>query len=59
LHVIVDLEYSPTNLDEPEGLIYRIAEKRRVLLDEVHFFDHPYFGALVKVSPGVSALAPL
>lgn len=51
LHVIVDLEYSPTNLDEPESLIYRIAEKRRVLLDEVHFFDHPYFGALVKVSP--------
>mgnify|MGYP000538830186 FL=1 len=51
LHVVADLEYSPLNPDEPEDLIYRIAEKRRVLLNEVHFLDHPYFGALVKVSP--------
>ncbi len=51
LHVVADLEYSPLNSDESEGLIYRIAEKRRVLLNEVHFLDHPYFGALVKVSP--------
>jgi len=51
LHVVVDLEYSPSNPDESEELIYQIAEKRRVLLNEVHFLDHPYFGALVKVSP--------
>jgi len=51
LHVVADLEYSPVHYDEFEGLIYRIAEKRRVLLNEVHFLDHPYFGALVKVSP--------
>jgi len=51
LHVVADLEYSPLNSDEPEDLIYRIAEKRRVLLNDVHFLDHPYFGALVKVSP--------
>ena len=48
---MADLEYSPLNFDEPEDLIYRIAEKRRVLLNEVHFLDHPYFGVLVKVSP--------
>ncbi len=51
LHVVTDVEYSPSHTDESEGLIYRIAEKRRVLLNEVHFLDHPYFGALVKVSP--------
>jgi len=51
LHVVADLEYSPVHSDESEDLIYRIAEKRRVLLNEVHFLDHPYFGALVKVSP--------
>jgi len=51
LHVVADLEYSPAHSDESESLIYRIAEKRRVLLNEVHFLDHPYFGVLVKVSP--------
>ncbi|MBE0470307.1 MAG: hypothetical protein IBX55_12475 [Methyloprofundus sp.] len=51
LHVVADLEYLPSHSGESEGLIYRIAEKRRVLLNEVHFLDHPYFGALVKVSP--------
>ncbi len=48
LHVIADLEYSPA---EAEGVIYRINEKRRVLLNEVHYLDHPKFGAVVKVSP--------
>lgn len=48
LHVIVDLEFSPPTSD---GLIYRLNEKRRVLLNEVHYLDHPLFGAVVKVSP--------
>jgi len=48
LHVIVDLELSPP---ESDGLIYRLNEKRRVLLNEVHYLDHPLFGAVVKVSP--------
>jgi len=51
LHVITDLEYSPKGLVETEDLIYRINEKRRVLLNEVHYLDHPYFGVVVKVSP--------
>ena len=48
LHVIADLEFSPA---QPGGLIYRLKEKRRVLLNDVHYLDHPLFGAVVKVSP--------
>ncbi len=29
---------------------FRIKETRRVKINEVHYFDHPYFGALVKAS---------
>ena len=29
---------------------FRIQEKRRVKLNEIHYFDHPFFGALVRVS---------
>lgn len=29
---------------------FRISEKRRVKLNEEHYFDHPKFGALVRVS---------
>lgn len=48
LHIIADLELSP---EESAGVIYRLSEKRRVLLNEVHYLDHPKFGAVVKVSP--------
>ncbi|WP_428355069.1 CsiV family protein [Methyloprofundus sp.] len=48
LHVIADLEFSPP---ESAGVIYRLNEKRRVLLNEVHYLDHPKFGVVVKVSP--------
>ena len=38
-----------TNLDlEFDG--YRMTEKRRIKLDEKHFFDHPKFGILMQVS---------
>lgn len=50
LHVLVDLEYTQ-EAAESAGLIYRLNEKRRVLLNEVHYLDHPYFGLVVKVSP--------
>ena len=37
------------NLDlDFEG--FRLEEKRRLKLDEVHFFDHPKFGVLLQVS---------
>lgn len=29
---------------------YRLIEKRRIKLNEVHYFDHPKFGVLVQVS---------
>jgi hypothetical protein len=29
---------------------FRLAEKRRIKLDEKHFFDHPKFGVLMQVS---------
>ena len=29
---------------------YRLQEKRRMLLDDVHFFDHPKFGILLQVT---------
>jgi len=33
----------------PAG-VYQLREKRRVKLNEIHFFDHPFFGALIRVS---------
>lgn len=35
--------------NQPSGT-FRIQEKRRVKLNEIHYFDHPFFGALVRVS---------
>ena len=40
LYINLDLDY--------EG--YRLNEKRRIKLDEKHFFDHPKFGVLTQVS---------
>ncbi len=50
LQILADIEYRPDGTEE-DRLIYRINEKRRVLLNEVHYLDHPVFGAIVKVSP--------
>lgn len=36
---------------ENEGMVYRLNERRRVKLSETHYFDHPKFGALVRVAP--------
>ena len=40
LYVNLDLDY----------LDYRLTEKRRIKLDEKHFFDHPKYGVIVQVS---------
>jgi len=34
---------------------YRLNEKRRLKLNEVHFFDHPKFGVLLRVSRLIAA----
>ncbi|MDC9728984.1 MAG: CsiV family protein [Methyloprofundus sp.] len=51
LHVLADVELSPSDSVEEDGLIYHLKEKRRVLLKEIHYLDHPKFGLIVKVSP--------
>lgn len=43
------LSFAETDTSRPAG-IYRLKEKRRVKLNEIHYFDHPFFGALVRVS---------
>lgn len=45
LHVELDLV-----LDH-DGVPVRLNETRRVKLREIHYFDHPLFGAVVQVSP--------
>jgi hypothetical protein len=37
--------------ETPNGLaVYHISEIRRIKLDEVQYFDHPYIGAIVSVT---------
>lgn len=45
IHMITDIEYSEA------GVIHRISEKRRFKLKDTHYFDHPKFGMLIRVSP--------
>ena len=58
LHVEISLAYSEpgvptlyTVTPATPGLLYRISEQRRVKRKDVHYFDHPKFGALVRVAP--------
>ncbi len=41
----------PSGTDKQTPPLYRLSEYRRVKLLETHYFDHPKFGALVRVSP--------
>lgn len=36
---------------ENDTVVYRLIEPRRIKVSETHYFDHPKFGALVRVSP--------
>lgn len=45
LHLLMDLEYAPGSST------YRLKEKRRLKLNEVHYLDHPKFGVIAKVTP--------
>lgn len=36
---------------ENNTVVYRLNEPRRIKVSETHYFDHPKFGALVRVSP--------
>lgn len=59
LHVELNLGFQPPRgvlgssapVAEPNGALYRINEQRRIKSQEVHYFDHPKFGVLVRVAP--------
>jgi hypothetical protein len=58
LHIEVNLAFrelgEPTlygALESVPGQIYRIVEQRRIKSKDVHYFDNPKFGALVRVAP--------
>lgn len=66
LHLVVDLTYaesfganaipsyengSDESSDKASETIYQIKERRRILLKETHYFDHPRLGVIIKVTP--------
>ena len=51
VHLLIDLEYSPESVNAEAPLIYRIKEKRRIKLNEIHYFDHPRFGVIATIRP--------
>ena len=57
LHVAVDLAYlpraaagSPASPGAGAGQYLRMRDRRKVLLNDLNYFDHPLFGVLVQVS---------
>ncbi len=62
LHVDVDIAYFPESLDNDEGMVssverrsqqadyVRLQESRKIKLNEIHYFDHPLFGLILRVS---------
>lgn len=51
LHVEMNLLLQDGAAANPgETLVYRLQEHRRVRTQELHYFDHPKFGALVRVT---------
>ena len=46
VHLALDLRMPAP---EEEGGEYRITERRRLLLGEVHYFDHPRFGVIARL----------
>lgn len=55
LHLTLDLELAggpalTTGDGAPQSTIYRLNERRKMRSAELHFFDHPRFGALALIS---------
>lgn len=59
LHVELSLALQPQGPAlgsiEPALAPYRLTEQRRIRSQELHYFDHPKFGALVRVVPATAA----
>lgn len=53
LHVELALAFQPalTQASTEGTSQYQINEQRRIKTQELHYFDHPKFGALVRISP--------
>jgi len=51
VQLLIDLEFSPGGANGDPPVIYRINEKRRVKLNEIHYFDHPRFGVIATIRP--------
>ncbi len=43
-------DVSNGSLDNISETVYHLKERRRILLEETHYFDHPKFGVIVKVT---------
>ncbi|MBI3570406.1 MAG: hypothetical protein HY082_04785 [Gammaproteobacteria bacterium] len=43
---------------EKDATVYRLNEPRRIKVSETHYFDHPKFGVLVRVSPAKTTGQP-
>lgn len=43
---------------ESDPTVYRLNEPRRIKVSETHYFDHPKFGALVRVAPAKPTSQP-
>ena len=64
LHLDVDIAYFPDALEQPtidaparraSAHYVRLTESRRIKLEQLHYFDHPLFGLIVRVSRQLSA----
>lgn len=59
LVVELDLRWAPASRSEGEPLVFRLSERRAIRLNEVHYFDHPAFGVLLRIEreprPGAEA----
>lgn len=53
LHLELNASFQPqaATIGSDAAPSYVISEQRRIKSNEVHYFDHPKFGVLVKVSP--------
>ncbi|OGI37968.1 MAG: hypothetical protein A2140_09170 [Candidatus Muproteobacteria bacterium RBG_16_62_13] len=54
LDLNIALTVEKLRLDRPDDAkspVFRLQEHRRIKLQEIHYFDHPRFGVLVRVMP--------
>lgn len=53
LQLTADFEFSPTEVSDysAPASSFRLKESRAVKFNEIHYFDHPKFGVIARVSP--------